>query len=66
MKRKIIAIANRSGTNEENGSTIALADDGTLWEGYPHFQGNGKPYEWRWECLPGLPDDPSNLGKVRS
>lgn len=65
MKRTIVYICNRSGRTDQEGSIIALANDGTLWEGYPHWVANGKPYEFKWTELPSLPDDNANLGKVR-
>lgn len=34
MKRTIIQISSRHGSNGDEASVLALADDGTLWEGY--------------------------------
>lgn len=65
MKRKIIQIATAYETSSEVNIVHALADDGTLWAGYPHWVEKGKPYVFQWEPLPGLPDDNTNLNKVR-
>lgn len=79
MNRKIIQIATRP-QNEEVTSIIALADDGTLWEGYTRrvcdkqavYDEKGKQisaavyhYEFQWEQLRELPGNVSNLTKVR-
>jgi hypothetical protein len=43
-----------SGVDAEGGITVlALADDGTLWEGCRVRQAN--KYEFRWYQLPSLP-----------
>lgn len=74
MKRTIVQITNRYIDAESNATLIALADDGTLWEGIEtrvidQAAGNGKPmthhWEWRWESINGLPDNTTNLSKVR-
>lgn len=64
MKRKIIQITGFPGTAEDGGTLVALADDGTLWEGYQHYyRGQTRPH--KWNQIPTLPDDNSNLSKVR-
>lgn len=63
MKRKVVQIT--SHVVEECGITIALADDGTVWEGYLRYHPNEEPkYKFKWEQLPDLPSDISNLSKV--
>jgi hypothetical protein len=66
MKRKIVQIATYYQKVEEGlsrGILIALADDGTIWRGY---QKTANVETWKWyDELPSLPDDNSNLGKVR-
>lgn len=66
MKRKIIQIAIGAG-HEEAASIIALADDGSLWEGCRRFQGKDATprYAFKWEELPALPDNNTNFQKVR-
>jgi hypothetical protein len=80
MKRTIIQISSRHISNEDEESVLALADDGTLWEGCNHIiktnaenpGGDGKPgpakyrYEFQWERLLDLPERYSdNFTKVR-
>ena len=58
MERKIVQIATSS--DAENGQiTLALANDGTLWEGYPRHQGpNANPrYIWEWSQIQQLPQE---------
>lgn len=60
MKRKIVQIAMNAGV------AIALADDGSVWEGYTEFEQVASPQlKFVWHQLPGLPNDDANLSKVR-
>jgi len=65
MKRKITQVTAfelvRDGRHQ--GCVIALADDGTLWRGWQVKEGDATSFEWRQ--FPSLPDDTSNLGKVK-
>ena len=72
MKRTIFQIASRYVSNEDEASVLALADDGTLWEGNkvrvalekelrcPDTQRLLKAavykYEFQWERLIDLPE----------
>lgn len=84
MKRKIIQIVDRFISKEDEATLVALAEDGTVWEGClrqvnkERDKYNALPYEIRkitpvpanvfefsWEQLPGLPNDNTNLSRVR-
>lgn len=75
MKRKIIQIATMPALDAGAVPVIiALADDGTVWDGCSRLVGNhtredgsygGAKYEWGWEQIPALPDNLSNLSKVK-
>lgn len=92
MKRKIVQICMRSMSAEDEAAVLALADDGTLWEGYNTLcnqqeieeaykireeqkKGGLKveqpypippcKYSFQWHQMEGLPDNTSNLSKVR-
>lgn len=65
MKRKIIQIAVSHDTENDVTIVNALADDGTLWSGFNHWVGSGKPAVFQWDQLPALPDNDTNLHKVR-
>lgn len=81
MKRKIVQIAaHRAGDNDDVDTITALADDGSLWEGYKTAtlvrpaeyndkgalsRAAGYEYPFTWHRLPDLPGDVSNLTKVR-
>lgn len=63
MKRKIvqIAVCEQSYNGLSHGVVFALANDGSLWRGYRTNVGE----DFKWYSLPELPDDNSNLNKVR-
>jgi hypothetical protein len=82
MKRKIIQIVDRFIGSGDEAVLVALADDGTLWEGANarvvdspaitrddsqgiKFKAAVVHWEWKWEQIRGLPDDNSNLSRVR-
>jgi hypothetical protein len=68
MNRKIIQIAVSNCAEGEVKVTSALADDGTLWEGWyrcHHQTGKETKYVWEWEQIPGLPQNTINFTKVR-
>jgi len=80
MKRKIVQIAVQEHTKEgDGGRLVALADDGTLWEGgilllnadelsAARRAGAKTPapkYGWQWVQIPDLPQNTSNLTKVK-
>jgi hypothetical protein len=106
MKRKVIQIVDRFISKEDEATLVALADDGTLWEGMTQCinekaikqvaeynqqklkefketpEGKAmkfiswdkvpgtmtsldREYDFVWTQFKGLPDDNSNLGKVR-
>lgn len=65
MKRKIIQISTYYNPAQrwEQGVITALADDGTLWRGW---QWDKKDFNsFKWTQVNSLPDDNTNLGKVR-
>lgn len=67
MNRKIIQIC-ASQAQEEYKITTVLCDDGTLWEGYQRYENISptKRYlKFVWEQLPDIPQDTSNLTRVR-
>ena len=71
MKRTIVQIAAMPGREGEVSPIFALADDGTLWEGYtrcipPKSEKQTYRYEFQWEQLPALPDNTSNLTRSRN
>ena len=74
MKRKIIQVACMPAADA--GAVpciIALADDGTLWDGYSEYMGQKADsqgymvphYEFGWHEYPGLPDNNSALTRVK-
>lgn len=66
MQRKIVQICAAADNEEGAVQTVtALADDGTLWQGWHHYLGKGLGTAFRWEQLPALPDNNFNLQKVR-
>ena len=75
MKRKIIQIATMPANDPGAIPVIfALADDGTVWDGCSRLNGHyvrddgsygGPKYEWGWEQIPALPDNLTNLSKVK-
>ena len=67
MKRKIVQICTYVVRNDRNtkdlARVVALADDGTVWCGGKYLDGHD---EFHWMSVPALPDDNSNLSKVRT
>lgn len=75
MKRKIVQIACMPANDPGAVPVIfALADDGTVWGGCSSIVGHhmrddgmylGPKFEWAWDQIPSLPDNNSNLSKVK-
>jgi len=69
MTRKIVQIATPFCGEGAIPVTLALADDGTLWQGHWEAQGGygGNPltYTYKWEEIPNIPQWNANMTKVK-
>lgn len=73
MNRKIIQISAMPAKQEEaSDAIVALADDGSLWFGYWHShqvrEADGRmtwDTTFEWQSVNGLPQNLSNLSKVK-